>query len=348
MLYIRVDGNAKIGTGHVMRCLSIADAAKKNMVDTTFILADEQMQSFINDRGYRFLILHSDYTNMDEELLELEKIISQESISGILCDSYQVTKSYLKRLSSLVKTACIDDMMKIDYPVDLLINYNIYGEESYYRTHSPNQKKRLLGCQYAPIRAEFVKVTYQVKAIAKDILITTGGGDQYDITGEILRTFSERKEFHQFVFHVVCGAFNSNRESLHELERQYPKNIQIHENVTDMATLMKMCDMAISAGGTTMYELAAVGVPTICFYFVDNQEKIAMYFEKTTGIPNAGDFLLHPEMVINTIVSKVENIALDYNQRSKISTEMRKLVDGKGADRIAAELIDYFGIGGCL
>ena len=95
MLYIRVDMNDRIATGHMMRCLAIADAAAAQGENTTFILADDQAVELIKQRGHSSVVLDSQWDNMVGELPALHKVIEEYSIKRLLIDSYQITEEYL-------------------------------------------------------------------------------------------------------------------------------------------------------------------------------------------------------------------------------------------------------------
>ena len=140
MLYIRTDMNAVIATGHVMRCLSIADAAKSQGEETTFILADEQAVEVIKQRGHRTIVLHTQWDDMDAELPKLVDVLKEEKVNRILIDSYQVTVTYLEALSSQVKTIYIDDRNAFVYPVDGLVCYANYWKKYAYPSCYKNTK----------------------------------------------------------------------------------------------------------------------------------------------------------------------------------------------------------------
>lgn len=131
MLYIRVDMNDKIATGHVMRCLAVADAARMKGEDTTFILADWQAVELLRQRGYEFVVLHSQWDDMEGELFELQKVIDKYQMKRLLIDSYQVTKRYLKALKECVEIFYIDDLNAFHY----------YRENGYQNTCCPNAEK---------------------------------------------------------------------------------------------------------------------------------------------------------------------------------------------------------------
>ena len=137
--------------------------------------------------------------------------------------------------------------------------------------------------------------------------------------------------------HIIIGKYNENRETLLELAKELPF-LQLHENVTDMAALMSHCDLAISAAGTTLYELCAVGVPTVSFIMADNQITSAKAFAKAGAIPCAGDVRTEKEQVIDNILSFMTEMSQSIVKRTSAHDATSRLVDGNGAFRIAEAL----------
>ena len=103
--------NDTIATGHMMRCLAIADAAKSIGQSTVFILADNEAVGLLKERGYEYIVLDTDWNNMESEIGILEQLILKWKINRILIDSYQVTKSYLQKLQKLTEVYYIDDLI---------------------------------------------------------------------------------------------------------------------------------------------------------------------------------------------------------------------------------------------
>ena len=180
MIGIRADANREIGLGHVMRCLSIADALRAEGQQVCFILADNNAEELLKGRGQEYHILNSAYNRMEEELEDLQKFLKEKKIGLFLIDSYQVTENYLARLKSMVKTIYMDDIPKFAYPVDGIINYNIYGGDMPYQEltltrNGQKEPKLWLGPAYAPLREQFQGIDYKFRPVAENVLITTGG-----------------------------------------------------------------------------------------------------------------------------------------------------------------------------
>lgn len=338
MIVVRADGNQTIGMGHVMRCLAIAAALKNGGNQVLFITADTQPEAIIKAWGFECEVLDSDYTSMEQEIPVLQKLIIGIN-NLILVDSYYVTKHYFEQLHFFGKVVYIDDCMKEVYPVDSLINYNIYGESLPYRNNYPDTTELLLGSIYAPIRSEFKMSEYVLKHQVINVLITTGGGDSLHISkalaSEILK--DTEGDFSKVIFHIVCGPMNPDYELLAELADK-TNHIQIHKNVSNMAELMKQCDIAISAAGSTLYELCALGIPTITFSFAENQVQCAVEFAARTFMVNAGNYAKDKEKVIGHIKRTLCRWIGDYPTRKLVASSMNLIVDGMGTKRIAEKL----------
>ena len=342
MFYIRADGNSQIGAGHIMRCLSIAEALKDKGKVTIFLTADEESASLIASRGFATLTLRTRWDHMEEELDTLLPILKEKEITKLIIDSYSVTKHYMDEVSKYSKIVYLDDLGEALFPVDLLINYNIYANTIPYKERYEQMSIKcptlLLGGEYVPLRAEFSTLESRVRRVVRDVLITTGGGDLHNASGTILKAIEENvASFMGIRFHVVSGAYNPNTPELKILEKENA-NIKVYENVRHMAELMKKCDIAITTAGSTLYELAALGIPTICFYFAENQKRGAESFGEKLAI-NCGNFVADPEAVTDNILKALKKYADSYEERSAACDLLTQTLDGDGASRIADQLV---------
>lgn len=340
MLIIRADGNTTIGLGHVMRCLSIADAVKKHGNQVLFVTACEECKDLIVRRGHEVQVLDTDYTNMVSELSLLRELCEQlDQPITFLVDSYQVSEEYYQQLGQLGKVACMEDM-GTPYQVDMLINYNIYGEdyESAYRTSA---KEFLLGARYVPLREEFqTDMAYDIRESVQDVLITTGGSDPFFASKAFVDVFLQNEVLASkgIRYHIVSGPLN---RFVDELKEHYKdcENVLIHENVKSMKALMTQCDVVLTATGSTIYEVSALGIPMMCFYFAENQRRGAEAVQRILGVGNAGDFSKEPLEVAGRAVEMLEELVLNKELRKKRYQDEKALVDGQGAYRIAKALV---------
>lgn len=336
MIWIRADGGREMGTGHIMRCLSVAAALRQMGEQVCFLVADTSAVPLLEAQGQSYRVLHSSYQNLEEELPILLPMLRMAEKSLFLADSYFVTAEYLRQVRELMPVCYMDDRGISSLPVDLLINYNIFAERSLYE-EGPCETDYLLGTEYAPLRQEFQKAGVPVKEKVERVLITTGGSDRYDLAGKILRQALREPEIEDLEYFVVSGVYNQYLPQLLEMEK-HSKNVHVFSNVSNMAKLMRSCDIAVSAGGSTMYELCAVGVPILCFSFVDNQEKIVEGFAKRKVVCFAGNYLSQGEKMIRMLTEHIASLRNNVELRTSCSAKERELVDGQGAIRIASHL----------
>lgn len=366
MVVIRADANSKIGMGHVMRCLSVADALLKRGEEVLFVTADDTPVPLLTKKGIPYRVLHTDYADMEAELPELWEVLRElpqgaespdatlaQKNTSILVDSYYVTEKYLAALKKRITTIYMDDIYAFSYPVDMLINYNIYGEEMGYEKDAAfADTKLLLGANYVPLREEFsagagyaqsrkelsLGAANVTPAEEGGILITTGGSDSFNLAGQLFMEAMKYDALKEKEYHVVSGSLNPHIGELQALAQKH-ENIHIHCNVTNMAELMAESEVALSAGGSTLYELCAVGVPVIAFSFAENQERLVQTFVKRGIAQYGGNYRTDGNKMIQNTIAGLEKLCGDEALKTEYRRKALQLVDGRGAERIAEALL---------
>lgn len=340
IIAIRADGNATLGMGHIMRCMSIATAIEKSSgVKCVFCTAQEQTAQFIREKGFVCEALHTDYQSMESEIPYLREFAEKYKPKLWLVDSYQITAEYIQELRRMCPVFYLDDTAEAVYDADGLINYNIYGEELGYRERCPKDMTLLLGAAYAPVKKEFANTPYEVREEVKNILITMGGSDALNISGQLaVRLLEELPETVNLT--LVCGRFNPHLPKLKSLQMS-DSRVNVLVDVPDMWNHLAKADTVVSAAGSTMYELGCMGIPTVCCYYVENQRRIAEGFSQKAGICNAGDFSKNPQAVLDRVTEAVNELVRDRNGREDVASAMKRVADGKGALRIADILVQW-------
>ena len=339
MIAIRVDGNPQIATGHVMRCLAIANGLKKAGQTPLFIVADDNSEQLLHPSGYQIINLHTQWDMLDSEIPQITAVLRQHTISKLIVDTYFITETYLSALEDVCPVIYIDDLNLFRYPVSVVVNYNIYAFDiPYEEIYRGTKTKLLLGPQYAPLREEFQNIEPCIRDTVQRILITVGGSDRYNIAGKILREITVDERFSGIEFHVVAGRLNPHIEELHGLAEDNPL-IHIHQNVTEMAKLMQSCDLAVTAGGSTMYELCACGVPSVCFSWADNQLMSVRAFSEKGIVPCAGDMRGEEEGCVYQILNLLVTYVSDRTVRRDVASRMRNVTEGQGGLYLAQEIL---------
>ncbi|MBQ7565075.1 MAG: UDP-2,4-diacetamido-2,4,6-trideoxy-beta-L-altropyranose hydrolase [Lachnospiraceae bacterium] len=335
MICIRADMNDTVGLGHMMRCLSIADALKEKEPEVLFLTADEQGAALLEKRGYEYVVLYSEWDHLEGELSSLESFFSTrgKSCSLLIIDTYQITQRYLGTLKTFVPTLLIDDIPLFSYDVDSVLCYGIY-----YKNYYPKDRKDcLFGPAYAPLRKEFQGAGEKlIREAVENVLILSGGTDANDMLRQIVRQIDTKKYRR---IDIVCGLYYPEYDDFVRETDPVPEVI-LHKNISNISEYMKDADIAVSAGGSTLYELCALGTPTISYCLEDNQMGNVEGFDRSGIIPSAGDIRKDP--VLENIVRLLEELA-PCERRRKLSKGMQRKVDGRGAERIADFIIARYG-----
>lgn len=321
-IFIRADGGQCIGLGHIMRMLVLAKELNKDN-KVIFICKSSNLQNAlktININNYSSVEIKNDkfragiekvIENEFEVLLIREKCMiedilklqSEYKADLIITDSYDVNEEYFNKLRPFFKiNGYMDDVNKCKMNVDFIINQNINAEDINYQPNINKDTKLFLGTKYCLLRHEF-REKYekkQVKERAEELLLTLGGMDKNHNTIKILKEISESN----INIHVIAGsAFDEKLlYDINELSKKFD-NIKVYKNA-NMSAVMKKCDIAISACGSTLYELCAMKVPAIGIIIADNQQLVAKKMKENS--------LIMEEYYINEL--KKDDLRLSLNR----------------------------------
>ncbi len=339
MYYFRADGSAATGAGHLMRCLTVAQELQKRTEqpeEICFLCAEKASAELLQSYDMPVKILGTDPSHLEGELPVLEQLVKGTG-HVFLVDSYAVTNHYLRKLHRSGRVYLLDDMQQQGFPVDGVINYNLFASAEKYRELYDKKTARYLGAAYVPVRQQFCEAAkqYTLPDVVTDILITTGGGDRDNIAGEILQELCEHSLAGKAVrYHLVVGRFNPNREKMERYASEHSE-VVLHCDVRDMAELMASCQLAVTAGGTTIYELSVLGVPFVCFSYTENQEGLTKWLGEH-GITGYGG-AWHRDLAGTR--KAIGSWCLEAWEKKELRQNAyeaeRALIDGQGAARIA-------------
>lgn len=338
MIGIRVDANDTIALGHLMRCIAISEQLRKLGKDIIFITSDNFSEDLLKKYNYKHIVLNYYWKEKDNEIDLLILCLKKNNITTLIIDSYEITNKYLVELKKNTKIIYIDDLNMFEYDVDMIINYTRNIDKLLYIKYIKKNIKCLLGAKYTPLRREFHGNINYVKQNISNLLITTGGTDNYNMCYSIAKKVLEDDKFNNIKVHIIIGKFFKNKKLLYDLQKNY-KDLILHDNVINMASIMNLCDLAISAGGTTLLELCSCGIATICFSISDNQTESVNAWGKDNLMISIGDVRDNINQRINVIINKLEYLKENYDIRKKYSDSCKTIVDGRGALRIAEEII---------
>lgn len=340
-------GGKSVGMGHVIRCCSLATAFRLAGWKVFFYSKLEIGQQYIKEQSFfafpavaqKESCAEEFSYGTEEELRKdcevIKKLCIQIHPDVIIADSYNVTDWYFKELRKQTKCLVyIDDVMAFPYDVDVVINQNIFAKRKDY-TALHSKQLFLLGTAYSLIRDEFCHLPKRtIHEEIRNIMITTGAADPHNVTLDILQLCSRLEG--KISFHVVVGNAFSHREDLVEYAEKH-KEVVLYEQPSKMSAIMLKCDVAISAGGSTLYELAACGTPAMAFLYAENQRPIVEELERQGNVLNLGFY----DNMAENFMKKWEEMKA-YSRRKEMSCQMQELIDGKGKLRIIEEMEAFF------
>lgn len=318
---IVTEGGGKRGFGHITRCVSLYQAFNEIEIIPQFIVnGDETVQNMLKD------INHETFDWIADER-KLLAVLRNADI--VFVDSYQAGRDLYNKISNQVKTAVyLDDNMRLDYPKGIILNGAVFAERMPYPVSG--DVSYLLGIQYALLRNDFWDVPKRIiRKEAQKVLITFGGIDYTDFTVRIITTLLKR--FPDLSYHLVAKSpFNYSCQ-----------NLISHSNLSavEIRDLMLECDLCISGGGQTLYELARCGLASIGICLADNQKaNLTGLYEKGI-VKYIGDYT--EDDILMKIITSVESL-LPYDERINRSESASSLVDGNGAGRVCKMLLKCF------
>ena len=339
MIFIRADSNPTIASGHIMRCLALAKEMITAGEDVCFLIADENPAPVLTEAGLDYIVLHSDWQNLSTDVNKVKTLLQKENSPTLLIDTYSITKEYVDSLNPYAKIVYLGSKPEFLGDLDLLINYSTDIDYDFYNRSYSKRTSLLLGPAYAPLREEFQNSEKKYCERIKRILLTTGNTDKDHMVGAVLATLLPLIEGTDIVIDTIIGRMYDDKDYLHII---YDNNDHVcfHENVKSMSSLMKNCDLAISANGTTVYEMSAIGLPTITFAMVSEQIRSAEALSKLGAVYYCGRSFEDQEQCLELIYNRVSYYLEHNDEMLKLAQKAQNLIDGNGCKKIVDRILN--------
>jgi UDP-2,4-diacetamido-2,4,6-trideoxy-beta-L-altropyranose hydrolase len=337
-IIFRADASSRMGTGHIMRCLSLAEHLQKAGGKAVFVMSETlpSLNTRLESKGVDFLEIDV-IPGGFEDAGQTAQIVKDLSASWIVLDGYHFNSLYQKKIKdSGLRLLVVDDIGSVDYYfADIVLNQNLYADKSMY-ANKESYTSLLLGTCYVLLRPEFSKWSKWRRTFAKDnsnILVTLGGSDEKNFTGKVIEAIQEINSGKLDV--VVIVPNNSHYEELESSIKKSKIHIQFKKNVENMSDLMAWADIAVSASGTSSWELAFMGLPTLCVAIADNQCQVVEALSKVGVSVNLG---WYESVTSSKMAEEISELLFDVDRRTAMSKRGRNLVDGRGAERVLFEM----------
>jgi UDP-2,4-diacetamido-2,4,6-trideoxy-beta-L-altropyranose hydrolase len=342
-----------IGTGHVMRCLALAQAWQDAGGTVAFACADlpDPLKERLEAEKcavHRFeaALASSREANDVQETLRIATLTSPQ---WIVLDGYGFEPTFqLAVRDPRWRLLCIDDDWRHErYHVDALLNQNTGASTAMY-AHRTTGARLLLGCQYALLRREF-RCHPQPAARGggrsiSNFLITLGGADQKNDTSRLIRICRGCVPT-DCTIHVLVGPANPHVQSLRETCEKFASQalgrsekmprVVLHVAPRDVRKIMTNCDLAITASGSSVYELGFLGVPMLLVITAENQRAIASTLDSMGAAVWIDESSVHTARGVASVIGQVLQ---DASMRAECAKRFQVLVDGQGATRVVEAL----------
>lgn len=360
-IVFRTDASFQIGTGHVIRCLTLAEALQKKGAKCTFIC--RKHEGNLNDRirqcgfGIIDLPLSHNMAHVNElsefgtrhaywlgadcqtDASQTTNALSGELIDWLVVDHYAIDQ----RWESVMRSRCkkimvIDDLADRHHDCDLLLDQNLVeGFESRYYDLLTRKTACLLGPEYALLQSDYANfhaIAPPRQGPIQRILVYFGGADLSNLAGLAISAFLDLDRS-EVTLDVVINPNGPHTESVRRQVQGFA-NITLHEQLPSLANLMLKTDLAIGACGTTTWERCCLGLPTLAVTIAENQIPIAQKMEYLGIIRLLGD---SSTVDCSRMAKAMEEVIESPEKIREWSIRCRGLVDGNGAKRVANILL---------
>lgn len=295
----RADASLEMGTGHIMRCLTLADALTVQGAECQFICREHQgnLIEFIRNKSYHTHALpisaeaglsdtqpgHAAWLGCSQEQDATDCVcaLSEMKPDWLVVDHYALDARWEQALKPHYrKLMVIDDLADRPHLCDLLLDQTFGRDRGDYHRWVPSSSTVLCGSRYALLRPEFAKLRdyslqRRAKPLVRKLLITMGGVDKDNVTGRVLKALRHSPLPEECQITVVMGSTAPWLSEVDQLAKSMPWPTQVMAGVSDMAQLMADSDLAIGAAGATSWERCCLGLPTIMLVLAENQSKVA-------------------------------------------------------------------------
>ena len=354
----RTDASLHIGTGHVMRCLTLADALHERGAESTFICCPHagHLLELIQQRGHTAKALapagnaytapadtcYAQWLGPDwaSDAEQTKQALCKQTVDWLVVDHYALDRRWEEAMRPLTRRImAIDDLADRPHDCDLLLDQNLGRQVKDYRGLLSCHTVTLIGPAYALLRPEFAdwrehSLQRRFQPQLKNLLITMGGADQMNATGQVMEALTYCELPADLRITVVVGVNSIWLEQVQAQAVAMPRPTQVLAGVSSMAQLMAESDLCIGAAGGSAWERCCLGLPTLVLVLAANQNAGAMALQAHGAARLAAD--TNQLMKQLTALFNAEKAGAILSEMSQVAA---KLTDGHGAMQVLDRLL---------
>lgn len=357
----RADASLQIGTGHVMRCLTLADALTALGSGCQFICREHQgnLIELIRSKGYithvlpaRAASVHAELpdawkslpphaqwlgTSQEEDAKTCEQVLIELRPDWLVVDHYALDARWEVALKPhYSKLLVIDDLADRPHDCDVLVDQTLGRTGDEYESLVPANCQTLCGSQYALLRPEFAalrgySLQRRVKSDVRQLLISLGGVDRTNATGDVLESLRDCRLPADCSITVILGPTAPWLAEVKRKAQQLPWATTVLVGVTDMARLMADSDLAIGAAGSTAWERCCLGLPTVMLVLADNQRDVA----SGLACAKAAEVIEEQQAIRARLPELLNRLVENADALSAMSKAALSVVDGRGVAAVS-------------
>lgn len=356
-IIFRVDASARMGVGHTMRCLTLAEAMRAHGSEVHFVCREHpgNLNDLLRQKGMLVTALPAQSiselvgdgyaawlgTAQIEDAEQTIAALKGAKPDWLVVDHYGIDVEWERLLGPHIgQLMVIDDLANRHHVCDVLLDQNYSCErEKCYAGLVPDTCKLLVGPSYALLRpeyAEYRKMLGSRDGEGKTVLVFFGGSDLQNMTGLALKVLTY-PELRSLEVDVVIGANNPHRQALERQASRRPRT-RVYGPRSHLADLMAHADLSIGAGGATTWERMCLGLPSIVISVADNQRPVSEGLAHAGLIEYIGDA---SEVLDIKLAGAIKQLIEDRNRRLAFAAKTQLLVDGLGTARIADVLVTH-------
>lgn len=359
----RTDASVAIGIGHVMRCLTLANTFKKEQWRSVFVCRQHQghladliiqqghevillpVEKFFSDMPTRFGVidytswLGSDWLNDAKQTLQA---LNAYHVRLLVVDHYALDAQWEDYVRNDINNLMvIDDLANREHSCDFLLDQNLGRTAKDYVGFIPDQCHLFIGSQFTLLRPEFLharedSLARRVNPELKRLLISLGGTDPFNITGEILSLLHLTQLPPHCIITVVMGGKAPYINDIKKQAKELPWVTEVRVDEKNMADLMMSTDLAIGAAGSTSWERCCLGLPALIVILAENQEEIAAALARRGAVLNIGNPFSNTFK--HDLICTLNRIVDNPTMLQSMSQFSSSVVDGHGAEIILNHL----------
>lgn len=336
----RADASIEIGSGHVMRCLALADLLRQRGAETCFLTRPlaGHLGASIKAHGHSLIWIEAETMPGDAEACAAA-LKATGPWDWLVVDHYGLDLAWERAMRQVAnRIMVIDDLANRAHDCDLLLDQNLHREpEGRYAGLVPTGCTKLIGPRYALLRREFAEARRKLRPRTGEVrrlLVCFGGSDPHGATLMALEAI-QRLDRPDIAVDVVIGSANPHRTEIERACRALPQ-AKLHCDVEDMASLMLAADLFVGSGGSITWERCCLGLPGFVLACASNQESIAQAVAERGGHRYLGLLTDVSELELVRAISRLVLVPKELLEQSETCMS---LVDGYGIERVYNHLM---------